>query len=250
VTQTLGERGVSVVLLDIEGTTTPVAVVYDVLFPYAREHLDEFLASQGLNPEIRRAADLLREEHAQREAGGDAPPLWQENSEDRLLASVAAFCYWLMQRDVKSPGLKLLQGMIWKNGYASGEIKGEVFPDVPLALNSWNEAGLRVAIYSSGSVLAQKLLFGNTAHGDLTPRISAFFDTAVGPKTASSSYATIAARMDVAPGSVLFVSDVEAELLAAHQSGLQAALCVRPGNAPAQAPAKVGTLTSLAELLA
>jgi enolase-phosphatase E1 len=135
-----------------------------------------------------------------------------------------------MDRDRKSPALKLLQGHIWERGYRDGELQGHVFPDVVPAIRGWRDAGLDVAIYSSGSVLAQRLLFGSTAEGDLTPLFRAFFDTAAGAKTSSDSYAGIAAALDRRAAEVLFISDVTAELSAARSAGLHVVLSLRSGN--------------------
>ena len=197
-------EGVRVVLLDIEGTTTPISFVYDTLFPYARSHLRAFLARRQHEPDVARAVSMLEDEP---EA--------------------------LMDRDSKSPGLKALQGMIWQEGYESGALRGVVFDDVPEALRRWRAAGIRAAIYSSGSVLAQRLIFGTTQFGDLTPELDAFFDTAVGAKREASSYRTIATELRCEPGEILFVSDVMQELSAAAAAGCQVALIVRQGN-PAQ----------------
>jgi enolase-phosphatase E1 len=141
--------------------------------------------------------------------------------------------YRLMDRDEKSTGLKSLQGKIWEEGYRSGELKGEVYPDVPPALERWRRQGIDIAIFSSGSVQAQRSLFGNTAAGDLTRFIRAYFDTTTGPKTAPHSYARITAALGRSPSEVLFLSDVGAELDAALTAGMRTALCVRtPGPAP------------------
>ena len=137
-----------------------------------------------------------------------------------------------MDQDRKSPGLKLLQGQIWDEGYRSGELKGEVFADVAPALRRWRDAGVAVAIYSSGSELAQRLLFGSTASGDLTPLLARFFDTTVGAKQAAESYRRIARELGIPPDRMLFISDVTTELDAAHSAGCQVLLCVRPGNRP------------------
>jgi len=135
-----------------------------------------------------------------------------------------------MDRDVKSPALKLLQGRIWEGGYRTGALKGQVFPDVAPAFARWRDAGITIAIYSSGSVLAQRLLFGATAEGDLTPCIAAFFDTGVGAKRWPDSYRRIAAELTRAPAEVLFVSDTPAELDAARSAGYQVLMASRPGN--------------------
>src|SRR5262249_24778172 len=149
------------------------------------------------------------------------------------LPAAARYLEWLMDRDRKSPGLKRLQGDIWRAGYRDGTLKGEVFPDVPAALKRWKAAGLVVAIYSSGSVAAQKMLFGTTADGDLTSLLAGFFDTAVGPKMATDSYCRIASMMGLETARILFLSDAPAELEAARVAGCQTLLTVRPGNAPA-----------------
>jgi enolase-phosphatase E1 len=130
--------------------------------------------------------------------------------------------------------LKELQGLIWEAGYRSGQLRGEVYPDVPPALQRWGESGVRTAIYSSGSELAQRQLFQSTAYGDLTPRISGFFDTAVGAKGNAASYARIADALRERPEYVLFVSDVVAEITAAASAGCPVVLMVRPGNRPQQ----------------
>jgi enolase-phosphatase E1 len=144
----------------------------------------------------------------------------------------AAYVESLMDRDRKSPALKQLQGRIWEGGYRAGVLQGEVFADVPPALERWHDAGLDVAIYSSGSELAQRLIFGSTVHGDLTRVIARFFDTAVGAKGAPESYRRIAAELGRAPDRLLFISDVTTELDAAASAGCRVILCVRPGNRP------------------
>jgi len=138
-----------------------------------------------------------------------------------------------MDRDRKSTALKSLQGKIWKAGFESGELKGTVFPDVPLAFERW-AAQAKIAIYSSGSVDAQKLFFRHSSHGDLTPLISGYFDTRTGPKLEPASYAAIAAEMGVEPDEALFFSDVVGELDAAREAGLQTRLVIREGNAPVE----------------
>jgi enolase-phosphatase E1 len=145
-----------------------------------------------------------------------------------------------MDRDEKSTGLKSLQGKIWDEGYRAGELKSVVYPDVPPALKRWRGEGIDIAIFSSGSIQAQRSLFGNTAAGDLTQFIRAYFDTTTGPKTAPQSYARIAVILERAPSEVLFLSDVGAELDAAERAGLQTALCIRtPGSAPPKGPRPV-----------
>jgi enolase-phosphatase E1 len=209
---------VGAIILDIEGTTTPIAFVYGTLFPYARRHLKRFLDEHGSSPQTARAIDTLRHEKA---ADAEAPPD----------GSMVSYVEWLMDRDRKSTGLKALQGLIWEEGYRRGELIGEVFPDVPPALAAWHAQDVGVGIFSSGSVLAQQLLFRHSSAGDLTPLIQWNFDTTTGPKTARQSYARIAAVAGLAPHTMLFVSDIVGELDAARDAGLRTALSVRPGNA-------------------
>jgi enolase-phosphatase E1 len=159
----------------------------------------------------------------------------------------AAYAEWLMERDRKSPGLKLLQGRIWERGYRAGVLKGEMFPDVAPALRRWRDAGLDVAVYSSGSELAQRLIFGSTADGDLTRLVSRFFDTAVGAKNTPDSYRRIASALGRSPDRCLFISDVSAELDAARSAGYAVRLCVRPGNRP-QPPHAHGVIQTLDQI--
>jgi 2,3-diketo-5-methylthio-1-phosphopentane phosphatase len=228
----LGERGVQAIVLDIEGTTTPIAFVFEVLFPFARAHLREHLQNPLNADQLREPIRRLREEWSDDMARGEQPPGSPDLGSEAGAIRVAAYVEWLMDRDRKSPGLKMLQGHIWEQGYRAGVLKGEVFSDVPPALLRWREARLDVAIYSSGSELAQRLIFGNTAYGDLTPFVSRFFDTAVGPKIAPESYRRLAADLARTPDRILFVSDVTPELGAARSAGCQVLLCVRPGNRP------------------
>jgi len=227
----LRAAGIRAVLLDIEGTTTPIAFVHTVLFPYARARLGAFLAS-GPPQEIAEVARRLADEHAAGAGGTDAPPPLAPAGAAAWHASAVRYALWLMDRDRKSPGLKLLQGLIWERGYQAGELRGQVFDDVPAALRRWHAAGLTIAIYSSGSELAQRRLFESTPHGNLAALMSGFFDTAVGPKTSAASYLAIARRLDLEPAAVWFVSDVTRELDAARMAGLRVALSVRPGNPP------------------
>lgn len=178
------------VLTDIEGTTTPIAFVHDVLFPYSAKHLDRFVT----NPD-----------------------------------EAARFRRWIAE-DRKEPELKALQGRIWREGYETGELVSDLYPDVRPALERWKRHGIGLGIYSSGSVEAQKLLFRHTKEGDLTPLFSAYFDTNVGAKREPEAYRRIAADLRLAGESVLFLSDVEAELDAARVAGMKTLQIVRPGT--------------------
>jgi enolase-phosphatase E1 len=218
------------ILLDIEGTTTPITFVYDVLFPFARQHAREHLddrAQQELKAEY--DADVRR---------GLTPPPWSSGAMEYVL--------WLMDQDRKSTALKNLQGKIWEMGYRRGDLHGDVFPDVPPALERWHRNGIDVRIYSSGSILAQQLIFSTTPFGDLTRFLNGYFDTTTGSKSELSSYKTIASAFELPPAEILFISDVTRELDAAVAAGMQVLLCVRPGNHP-QPPNAYRQISSFVE---
>src|SRR5204862_1044222 len=182
-------------------TTTPIAFVHQVLFPYARSRTRAFLRQHANDPAVRSDIALLHAEYAAEPPSADLPP-WDPE----------AYVYWLMDRDRKSTGLKALQGRIWEAGYRAGALtgKGEVYPDVRPALERWHGAGIRIAIFSSGSVQAQRNLFANTTAGDLSHLLSGYFDTTTGPKREAPRYQQLAVALDVAPAQVVFVSDLAA----------------------------------------
>jgi enolase-phosphatase E1 len=227
----IDESQIRVILLDIEGTTTPVDFVYQTLFPYANRKLESFLREHSRDPEIQSLIQDLRAQYDQDERNGLEPPGWVDNTEEERLSSSVSYGQWLIARDSKCTALKALQGKIWQEGYARAELHGEVYPDVPVAFERWRRQKKIICIYSSGSVLAQQLLFRTTTSGDLTPYISVFFDTRVGAKTEGESYKKIAASFPHAPHQVLFISDAVKEIEAAHSVGLQAILCDRDPNA-------------------
>ncbi|MGN6817449.1 MAG: acireductone synthase [Sphingomonas sp.] len=203
------------ILLDVEGTTTSIAYVAEVLFPYARERIPGWVP-------------MHREEIASVLAGMPAGD------------PVTTLLGW-MDVDAKETALKDIQGRIWREGYEAGELRGHVYPDTPEALKRWTDAGIRVCIYSSGSVEAQKLIFGHSDAGDLTRYLSGYFDTTSGPKREAASYTTIAKALKLDPADILFVSDVSAETDAAKAAGIRALLIDRDtGN---------GDIASLAEVL-
>jgi enolase-phosphatase E1 len=222
-------RPVSKILLDIEGTTTPVDFVYRVLFPYARSQTERFLERYGSLPDVLEDLDLLRYEHLQDTRQGFSPPVLKDPHDP---TSFVAYVDWLIERDRKSTPLKSLQGKIWAEGYANGDLCSQVFDDVPPALKRWQGQSRTIAIFSSGSILAQKLLFANTTAGDLTRFLSAYFDTTVGTKTDPASYEKIAKKLECSPAEIVFISDVVSELDGAEAAGFQALLCKRPGNHP------------------
>jgi len=239
--------GVRVILLDIEGTTTPIAFVHQHLFSHARDHVDPYLLDHFDTPVVQDVIRRLAAEHQADQSAVALPP-WRDSTPGELRTSVSAYVRWLMDRDRKSPGLKLLQGVIWENGYRAGELHGEVYDDVPRAVKRWRGAGIDVAIYSSGSELAQRLLFASTKYGDFTPLMAGFFDTGVGAKIAAESYRRIATTLSRSTGELLFVSDVTAELAAAAEAGCAVRLCVRPGNIPQPDAARYEQIWSFDEL--
>jgi enolase-phosphatase E1 len=203
---------VRAVLLDIEGTTGSIAFVHDVLFPYARARLKAYVAAHA--GEVAPLLQAVREVEV-------APQLTDAETADRLLI-------W-MGEDRKATPLKALQGLIWRDGYEGGALQGHVYPDAEQAMRRWHEAGLSLFIYSSGSVAAQKLLFGHSVYGDLTPLLSGYFDTEVGPKQEPASYRTIAARLGLDPQAILFLSDNPDEIGAATAADMPAVLVRRDG---------------------
>ena len=206
---------IKAILLDIEGTTSSIAFVTQTLFPYARERIPVWVPTHR-----EELASLL----------GAMPPG----------DPVQTLLDW-MEVDAKETTLKEIQGRIWREGYAAGDLHGHVYPDTPDALKRWTDAGLKVFIYSSGSIEAQKLIFGHSVAGDLTPNLSGYFDTTTGPKRETDSYHKIAEAIDLPPGSILFVSDIKAETDAAKAAGLQTRLIDRDTGK--------GEVASLAEVL-
>jgi enolase-phosphatase E1 len=233
------------ILLDVEGTTSSVSYVYDVLFPYARKQLHNFLTRHWKEERVQRVCELIAKDAGassfEEWCGSNSPELIpllnretnDETQIDKSIARVEAEVIRQMDRDAKLTGLKELQGLIWTDGYNAGELLSHVYEDVEPALKSWKSAGLDVRIYSSGSVTAQKIFFANSEAGDLLPYIHGHYDTQIGPKRAAASYKAIAADMSASTGEILFLSDVVEELQAASDAGMLVALVVRPGNAPA-----------------
>jgi enolase-phosphatase E1 len=213
-------------LLDVEGTVAPLTLTTEVLFPYARKHFSAFLKEHFGETALRLDLHALATER-KLETDQDAPRCFGDGQES------LAYLFWLMDRDRKSTALKSLQGKIWKEGFESGELKGTVFDDVPPALARW-AAQAKIAIYSSGSVEAQKLFFHHSSAGDLTGLIGDYFDTRTGVKTEPASYSAIAEAMNAEPGECLFFSDALKELDAAREAGLGTRLVVRPGNPPVE----------------
>ena len=208
-------RTVDAIVTDIEGTTTSIAFVHDTLFPYAREHLPSFVRAHAGQAEVRTALEELKA------LGGVV------TDEEAIVVALR-----FIDEDRKAGPLKAIQGLLWEDGYSSGAYVAHVFPDVAGRLRSFREAGIRLYVYSSGSVHAQKLLFGHTTEGDLTPWFNGYFDTTAGQKKESASYRTIAQSVGSEPSRVLFLSDVVGELDAARAADFRTLGLNRPGNAP------------------
>jgi len=222
------------VLVDIEGTTSTIAFVHEVLFPYADEHLDEYVAAHRAEPAV---AGALRDaaQLAGLEPGAD---------DAAVLAHLHA---WIVE-DRKATPLKTLQGLIWAEGFERAGLRAHVYPDATAGLRRWHAAGLALYVYSSGSVDAQRVLFANSVHGDLTPLFSGNFDTTVGSKRAPASYRVIADVIGIAPEDVVFLSDVDAELDAARATGMQTVRLLRPADTPAGATTAHPSAVSFDEL--
>jgi enolase-phosphatase E1 len=210
--------GVRAVLSDIEGTTSSIAFVKDVLFPYARDHLPRFVETHRDDPGVARWLDATA-----REAGIDDP---------RSRRVIDTLLRWI-DEDRKATSLKALQGMIWKAGYEAGDYHAHVYPEVPAKLRAWKARGLKLYVYSSGSVAAQKLLFGHTVAGDLSSLFDGWFDTEIGGKRERGSYLRIAEAIGLPPPVIVFLSDIGAELDAARGAGMQIVqLCRSPERCP------------------
>ena len=213
-------------LLDIEGTTCPVSFVAEVLFPYARARLSSYCAAHAQDPEVR---DLV--EAVDRAWASDTHPeaialrVGQGKGTD-----VVPYLQWLIDNDVKLTPLKDLQGRIWAAGYSQGDIVAPLFRDVPAALEQWHQQRKVLAVYSSGSVPAQQLLYGHCQAGDLRGLFSHWFDTRTGLKQVPGSYTAIAGAMDTLPAQVLFISDSLAEVTAAAEAGMAVLFSDRDGN--------------------
>ncbi|HXS74272.1 MAG TPA: acireductone synthase [Rhodanobacteraceae bacterium] len=205
--------GLRAILTDIEGTTSSIAFVKDVLFPYSRARLPAFVDAHCGDTDVRRWLGEVAREIGVAEFDRNA--------------IVAALLHWL-DEDRKATPLKALQGMIWREGYETGAYRAHLYPEVAAKLREWKARGLRLYVYSSGSVAAQKLFFAHSEAGDLTPLFDGYFDTEIGGKREPGAYARIASAMDVRPGEVLFLSDIAAELDAARKAGLGTMQVCRP----------------------
>lgn len=211
-------KGVNFILTDIEGTTTSVKFVYDVLFPYFRAHIDE-LRSMTTKEEVQTAFRQTVELAASLEGK-------KLNSIDDIINTL----YRWSEEDRKITPLKTVQGILWEKGYRSGDIRGHVYEDVKFSLEKWESQGLKIGVFSSGSIAAQKLIFGFSEAGDLTPLFSNYFDTTTGGKREMETYPKIASELGFPPNEILFLSDILEELEAADKAGMQTVQLVRPGT--------------------
>lgn len=209
------------IVTDIEGTTSSISFVKDVLFPYARKRLPAFVETHADRPEV---------QHWLHEAAKEAGII--EASRQEVIELLLG---WIDQ-DRKSTALKALQGMIWREGYEAGEYRAHVYPEVAARLHAWRADGLHLYVYSSGSVPAQQLFFRYSEAGDLTPLFAGYFDTETGPKREARSYAKIAQALGERPEHILFLSDIVEELDAAQTAGLQTGWLVRPPQALPERP--------------
>ncbi len=223
---------VRAVVFDIEGTTTAISFVVETLFPYARRALCDFLRAHWADPAVRAAAVQM-----------GSP---EDDGPDGATHSALA----LMDHDVKDTGLKELQGRVWAEGYARGALRAHVFPEIREVFEALRAAGIALAIYSSGSVTAQRLLFAHAILGDLTPFVGSYFDTTTGPKKAPASYRTIATQLGVDAPAIAFVTDSLDEARAARAAGWAVWVAVRPGNAPLPEGHGFPTLTDFRTLVA
>lgn len=215
------------ILLDVEGTTSSISFVYDVMFPYVREHLDSFLQQNWESPAVQDCLEALA-----KDTGNSTVAEWLDSDADNAQQQVSKAVIKLMDDDVKATGLKQLQGSIWKSGFESGQMVAHLYDDVAESIRRWQSDGIEIRIYSSGSIAAQKLFFGHCIAGNLLPLIAGHYDTTIGHKKESESYNSIASDIGLAADKILFVSDVPEELDAASSAGFQVALSIRPGNKP------------------
>lgn len=209
------------ILTDIEGTTSAVSFVFDVLFPYAREHLPAFVLEHAGEPAVAEQIAAVRELSGEQQAD--------------LERVVEILLQWIAE-DRKATPLKALQGMVWEQGYRAGTLKGHVYPDAVEALRRWHDQGYALYVYSSGSIQAQQLIFGCSEAGDLRPLFSGYFDTTSGGKREAESYRRISAAIGLPAEEILFLSDVVEELDAAREAGMQTCGLARAGGGLAGHP--------------
>ena len=242
---------VDAILMDIEGTTTSISFVYDELFPYARDKVAAYLAEHwGESDLVHPIAELRKQADEDLAAGHEGAVVipGEGATDEAIQQALCQSVYWQMESDRKTTGLKALQGLIWVDGYRTGQLRGHLFDDVRPALDRFAALGKTLYIYSSGSVAAQKLLFGHSVEGDLTPMLAGYFDTTTGPKKEEASYVAIAEKLGLPTARILFLTDNLDEGIAARSAGMSVAMSVRPGNHPLP-ETDFYTITSFTELL-
>lgn len=210
---------INYILLDIEGTTSDIQFVHKVMFPYSRERLDSFVLSHQDDAAVVEAIELTKQTVKA-----------EQGQEIDLESAIATLLHWI-DSDRKHPALKSIQGLIWKEGFETGAFTSHLYPDVKPQLENWTRSGLKLGIYSSGSIATQKMFFSHTVEGDLTPLLANYFDLTTGSKKEARSYEKIIENLGLAPNKIVFFSDVPAELVAAREKGLQVVHIKREGTA-------------------
>jgi len=223
-------EGIRAVVCDIEGTTTPITFVKDKLFPYIRENVQSYLESHWENEETQADVQALRDQATTDKEVDGCVSIPEEGEQADVIKALVSSVKWQMDLDKKTTALKSLQGHMWREAYKTKKVQGEVYDDVVPALKNWVNTGLKVYIYSSGSVEAQKLLFGYSDKGDLLDIFSGNYDTNIGAKQEKDSYSAIASDMGVGAGEILFLTDIPAEATAANEAGMKTAVVIREGN--------------------
>lgn len=206
---------IKAILTDIEGTTSAVSFVFDVLFPYAAKHLPAFVRQHAERADVAEQLAAVRRD---------------SNEPDADVERVIEILLGWIAEDRKATPLKALQGMVWEQGYQAGQLKGHVYPDAVEALQRWHRDGFQLFVYSSGSIQAQRLIFGCSEAGDLTPLFNGYFDTTSGPKREAQSYANITQAINLEAGQILFLSDIVEELDAARMAGMATCGLAREGG--------------------
>ena len=240
----MSEIKVRGILLDIEGTTSSISFVYDVMFPYVRNNIASFLSDNWQEESVQECIPQLANDLEKPSVAEWLGGLSQQEQQAEVVAGVMG----LMDADVKATGLKQLQGLIWKDGFHNGQMVAHLYEDVPDSIRRWKDLGVDIRIYSSGSIQAQQLFFGHTVAGDLLDQFRGHYDTTTGAKQDAESYRKIASEYDCAPSEILFVSDVVGELEAAREAGMQTVLSIRPGNKSAEKGHRFPEIESFEEI--
>ena len=223
--------GTKVILLDIFGTTTPVSFIHTTLASYVKEHLYELLAKFHSIPEIKSSLADLKRMHTEDTKGGLNPPSWNAGDPESNLKGIIGYCNWLIGQGSNASPLRYIEDFVWEEGYRSGELRGEVYSEVPEVMLEWKASGLEICTYSADNVYSQQLIFATTKFGDLMPLIRGYFDTSVGNKNDPRSYVQIAGILGVKSNEILFFSSSVEEAFAARKAGLNVVLMIRDKNA-------------------